>query len=198
MGLVWRKDDLLTLSEKQLSMANETCQQKIYAGIDVELSGGTEHFSLETHDQANIESMFTAVTLGAKEQQYHCDGGEVKTYSAADVVVLYAAYKNYVTKHTTYCNLLKKWIKRETDNAVIGAIQYGDNLPEDLTAQTIPDGIVRRHLRQLFEFVHDGIHHILEWLFEISILLFTVDRVQLQRKLHELLPNRFRRIFNCF
>ena len=81
MGLVWRKDDLLTLSEKQLSMANETCQQKIYAGIDVELSGGTEHFSLETHDQANIESMFTAVTLGAKEQQYHCDGGEVKTRS---------------------------------------------------------------------------------------------------------------------
>ena len=49
--------------------------------------------------------------------------------------MLYAAYKNYVTKHTTYCNLLKKWIKRETDNAVIGAIQYGDNLPEDLTAQ---------------------------------------------------------------
>lgn len=33
MGLVWRKDDLLTLSEKQLSMANETCQQKIYAGM---------------------------------------------------------------------------------------------------------------------------------------------------------------------
>lgn len=127
MGLVWRKDDLLTLAEKQVNMANETCQQKIYAGIDVELSGGTEHFSLETHDQANIESMFTAVTLGAKEQQYHCDGGEVKTYSAADVVVLYAAYKNYVTKQTTYCNLLKKWIKRETDNAVIGAIQYGDN-----------------------------------------------------------------------
>lgn len=135
MGLVWRKDDLLTLSEKQLSMANETCQQKIYAGIDVELSGGTEHFSLEMHDQANIESMFTAVTLGAKEQQYHCDGGKVKTYSAADIVVLYAAYKNYVTKHTTYCNLLKTWIKRETDNAVIGAIQYGDDLPEDLTAQ---------------------------------------------------------------
>ena len=77
MGLVWRKDDLLTLSEKQISMANETCQQKIYAGIDVELSGGTEHFSLETHDQANIESMFTAVTLGAKEQQYHCDGQDL-------------------------------------------------------------------------------------------------------------------------
>ena len=150
MGLVWRKDDLLTLAEKQLNMANETCQQKIYAGIDVELSGGTEHFSLETHDQANIESMFTAVTLGAKEQQYHCDGGEVKTYSAADVVVLYAAYKNY-------CNLLKKWIKRETDNAVIGAIQYGDNLPEDLTAQmkTILDAATAQ-LTSITTAVSDG------------------------------------------
>ena len=64
--------------------------------------------------------------------------------------------------------------------------------------QVIPDGIIRRYLRYFFQFIHDGIHHILEWLFEISILLFTVDRVQLQRKLHELLPNRFRRIFNCF
>ena len=65
MGLVLRKDDLLTLSEKQLSMANETCQQKSYAGIDVELSGWTEHVSLETHDLAYIVSMFTAVTRGA-------------------------------------------------------------------------------------------------------------------------------------
>ena len=65
-------------------------------------------------------------------------------------------------------------------------------------AQTIPDGIICCHLRQLFEFVHDSIHLILERLFEISILLFTVDRVQLQRKLHELLLNRFRWIFNRF
>ena len=99
----------------------------------------------------------TAVTLGAKEQQYHCDGGEVKTYSAADVVVLYAAYKNYGTKHTTYCNLLKKWIKRETDNAVIGAIQYGDNLPEDLTAQmqTILDAATAQ-LASITAAVSDG------------------------------------------
>ena len=54
-------------------------------------------------------------------------------------------------------------------------------------AQTIPDGIVRRHLRQLFEFVHDGIHHILERLFEISILLFAADCTQFQRKLQQLL-----------
>lgn len=135
MAIVWKKTDLPTLAEKKLSMANEACQSAIYAGIDVELSGGTEHFSLEIHDQTNIESMFSAVTLGAKEQQYHCDGGEVKTYSAADIVVLYAAYKNFVTKHTTYCNLLKKWINREEDKAVIAGITYGTDLPDDLDTQ---------------------------------------------------------------
>ena len=106
------------------------------AGAGVLVNAFTAWLFLKDKEKdLNVESMFTAVTLGAKEQQYHCDGGEVKTYSAADVVVLYAAYKNYVTKHTTYCNLLKTWIKRETDKAVIGAIRYGDTLPDDLTAQ---------------------------------------------------------------
>ena len=42
-------------------------------------------------------------------------------------------------------------------------------------AQTIPDSIIRRHLRQLFQFIHDFIDLVLERLFEISILLFTTD-----------------------
>lgn len=157
MGLVWKKDDLKTMTEKQILLANKICQQKIYEGIDVELSCGIEHFSLEMHDQANIESMFTAVMLGAQNQQYHCDGGEVKTYSAADVVVLYASYKNYVTKHTSYCNLLKTWIRRETDNAVIGEIEYGDALPDDLTAQmhTILDAATAQ-LTSITAAVSDG------------------------------------------
>lgn len=66
MALVWNKSDLPTLADKKVQMANEVCRSTIYAGIDVELSAGTEHFSLELHDQANIDSMFNAVTLGAK------------------------------------------------------------------------------------------------------------------------------------
>ena len=51
-------------------MANDTCQSTIYNGIDVELTTGTEHFSLEPNDQTNIDSMFTAVTLGATQYPY--------------------------------------------------------------------------------------------------------------------------------
>lgn len=66
------------------------------------------------------------------------------------------------------------------------ALSEGAQLPffdlrhHTLTLQQMSDtgvcegGLIRRHLRQIFEFVHDGIHHILEWLFEISILLFTI------------------------
>lgn len=157
MGLTWKKSDLPSLMEKKISMANDTCQATIYAGIDVALSGGTEHFALELHDQANIESMFTAVTLGAKEQQYHCDGGQMKVYSAADVVALYAAYKTFVTKHTTYCNFLKNWIRREEDNEVLGEIAYGSELPEDLNTQM--ESVVASAAEQLqgiVDTVNDG------------------------------------------
>jgi hypothetical protein len=135
MAIAWNKSDLRTLSEKKLEAAAETCQSLIYQGIDVELSSGVEHFSLTTHDQTNIDSMLTAVTMGATEYPYHSDGHQCKVYSAADILTLYVAYKTYVTQQTTYCNFLKIWIGRETDNAVIGKIEYGVDLPEDLAAE---------------------------------------------------------------
>ena len=135
MAIQWKKSDLPTLAEKKVKMAVETCQALIYAGIDVELSTGVQHFSLETHDQTNIDSMFTAVTLGATEYPYHADGEQCIMYSAADIMKLYIAYKSFVTYQTTYQNFLKIWIKRETDKDVIGKIVYGSELPEDLAAE---------------------------------------------------------------
>ena len=135
MSLQWKKDDLPTLAEKKNSMVAETCQKLIYNGIDVELSTGTEHFSLQTHDQTNIDSMFTAVTLGATQYPYHSDGNQCVLYSAADIVTLYVAYKSFVTQQTTYCNFLNIWLKRETDAEAVAAIQFGSELPEDLAAE---------------------------------------------------------------
>lgn len=151
MAITWKKHDLPTLEDRKISTINEMCQKTIYAGINVELSYGTEHFSLDVHDQANIESMFTAVTLGAKEQQYHCDSGAIKTYPASDIVALYAAYKKFVTKHTTYCNLLKVWIKREESKEIISGIVYGCELPDDLKLQM--QNVVESSTKQLQDIV---------------------------------------------
>ena len=67
MAIEWKKNDLPTLAQKVADDASETCQNFIYAGIDVELSDGTQHFSLMPNDQTNIDSMFAAITLGASE-----------------------------------------------------------------------------------------------------------------------------------
>lgn len=135
MALKWKKSDLMTLAEKKVQMANDTCQSMIYAGIDVQLTTGSEHFSLEPNDQTNIDSMFTAVTLGATQYPYHSDGNQCTMYSAADIFTLYVAYKTFVTKQTTYCNFLKIWINRESDKDVLAGITYGSDLPEDLNAE---------------------------------------------------------------
>lgn len=132
MALRWEKSDLPTLAEKKLNEVNSVCENTIHAGIDVELSVGKKHFSLTTNDQTNLDSMFNAVTLGATEYPYHADGEQCIMYSATDIVTLYVQYKTFVTYQTTYCNMLRTWIKRETDNNVIAGIVYGADLPDDL------------------------------------------------------------------
>lgn len=123
------------IAAQKIAVVNAACERVICDGVDVTLGEAVEHFSLELADQTNIESMFSAVTLGAQEQMYHCDGGAVKAYSAADVVALYAAYRRHVAQCTTRCNLLKQWIRRENDSAVLVQIGYDSVLPEDLAAQ---------------------------------------------------------------
>lgn len=135
MALIWNKTDLPTLAEKKIALANDTCQALIYRGIDVELPGRTEHFSLEPNDQTNIDSMFAAVTLGAAAYPYHSDGNQCVMYSAEEILTLYVAYKTYVTQQTTYCNFLKIWLRRETDDETLANIVYGSTLPEDLAAE---------------------------------------------------------------
>ena len=95
MAIEWKKNDLPALAQKVAGDASETCQNFIYAGIDVELSGGTQHFSLMPNDQTNIDSMFAAITLGASEYPYHPDGGKCVMYSAADIITLYSEYKSF-------------------------------------------------------------------------------------------------------
>ena len=146
MALKWKKEDLKTLAQKKMDMANEACEAVIHNGVDVELSGGTEHFSFEDKDQINIDSMMSAVRMGATKYAYHKDSGETVSdcvmYSAVDIVKIYVACKTCVTYQTTYCNKLKKWIEREQDKNVLASITYGIALPSDLQEelQEIMDG----------------------------------------------------------
>lgn len=124
------------IRENKLKLMSDSCGELIRKGIDVSLSDGEKHFSLETTDQTNINGIFNAVTLGAISYPYHADGEPCKMFSAADIVALYVEYKSFVTEQTTYCNALRQWIKRETDKAILSKIEYGTTLPDDLKEKT--------------------------------------------------------------
>lgn len=130
------EEQMETLRTKKLEEASDACEAAITAGIDVLFWDGTqEHFSLEVPDQSNIDSIFSAVMLGATAYPYHADGKQCKLYSAADIVTLYTAKQSTITQQTTYNNALRQWIGRETSLEVLKGIFYGVELPEDLKAE---------------------------------------------------------------
>lgn len=130
-----QKPSIENIRKEKLMEMSDICQRTIYAGTDVELSSGQEHFSFEIADQSNIDGIFNAVMLGAIEYPYHADGKPCKMYDAKDIITLYVSYKGFVTQQTTYCNSLYQWIKRETDSEILNNIQYGSALPDDLNEE---------------------------------------------------------------
>lgn len=60
------------------------CQDKIYAGTDVETSYGTEHFSATGDDQANIKTLSDVAMATKVSLPYHADGSQCKVYTYQD------------------------------------------------------------------------------------------------------------------
>ena len=109
------------------------CNAAITAGMDVETTQGTEHFSLQETDQINLTAAVTAVQQGAAGYPYHADGELCRMFTAAEIGAVGQASIAHKLYHTTYCNHLFAWIRRATASELTG-ITYGAELPEDLAA----------------------------------------------------------------
>lgn len=109
------------------------CNAAITAGMDVETTQGTEHFSLQETDQINLTAAVTAVQQGASDYPYHADGELCRMFTAAEIGAVGQASIAHKLYHTTYCNHLFAWIRRASA-AELAGITYGAELPEDLAA----------------------------------------------------------------
>ena len=109
------------------------CNAAITAGMDVETTQGTEHFSLQETDQINLTAAVTAIQQGAAGYPYHADGELCRMFTAAEIGAVGEASIAHKLYHTTYCNHLFAWIRRATASELAG-ITYGAELPEDLAA----------------------------------------------------------------
>ncbi|MGO5027236.1 DUF4376 domain-containing protein [Candidatus Agathobaculum pullicola] len=128
--------DPVTLEDKraakhaEISAASEAA---IYAGMDVETTQGTEHFSLTEKDQINLTTAKDAVDKGAAAYPYHADDVRCRIFTAEEIKAIAQASVAHIIYHTTYCNHLFEWIRR-ADAAELAGITYGAELPDDLAA----------------------------------------------------------------
>ncbi len=127
-----QEQELKKLVAEKLQHINDVCQKKIYAGVNVETKYGMEHFSLSIRDQQNLSAIQMFLASGVSAYPYHADGKSCVLYSAKDLSNIIATATKHITYHTTYCNLLRVWVNRETDSEAIRNIVYGCDLPDDL------------------------------------------------------------------
>ena len=128
-----RLPDLETVRAAKTAEMSAACNAAITAGMDVETTQGTEHFSLQETDQINLTAAVTAVQQGAAGYPYHADGELCRMFTAAEIGAVGEASIAHKLYHTTYCNHLFAWIRRATASELTG-ITYGAELPEDLAA----------------------------------------------------------------
>ena len=121
-----------TRSAKEAELS-DACNAAIVAGMDVETTQGTEHFSLQETDQINITTAYNAVVSGVPQYPYHADGALCRMFSADEIKDISAASIKHKMYHTTLCNHLLTWARRaETAEELAGITYSADNLPADL------------------------------------------------------------------
>ena len=119
----------------KLAELSSSCNDAITAGMDVETTQGTEHFSLQETDQINLTTALSAVQSGAAGYPYHADGQLCRLFTAAEIQAIAAASVKHKLYHTTMCNHLLTWARRaETREELSGITYSADGLPDDLAA----------------------------------------------------------------
>ena len=119
----------------KLAELSSSCNDAITAGMDVETTQGTEHFSLQETDQINLTTALSAVQSGASGYPYHADGQLCRLFTASEIQAIAEASVRHKLYHTTLCNHLLTWARRaETKEELTGITYSADGLPEDLAA----------------------------------------------------------------
>lgn len=133
-------DELKTFKKQEVSAA---CEQTIANGIDVQLPGGVEHFSLTANDQINLIGSQAAVTAGEQKIAYHEDGKPCRYYTTEEIGLIVQQTMFWIGYHRTYCNSINMWIQAVTDKEDLQEIYYGADVPEVYQSDVLKDYIMK-------------------------------------------------------
>ena len=133
-------EEIKAVKLQEISMI---CEQVIYAGVDVALPAGVEHFSLTEKDQLNLFGKQAQMAAGAERFEYHQDGHPCRYYTKEEMLLIIESALGYVTYHTTYCNALNIWIRSLDTVESINAVTYGCEIPEEYQSEVLKDLLER-------------------------------------------------------
>lgn len=131
-----------TLEEVKAAKLQEigmACEQTIYAGVDVALPSGVEHFSLTEKDQINLFGKQAQMAAGAERFEYHQDGHPCRYYTKEEMQMIVETALAFVTYHTTYCNALNIWVSALEDIGTVNGVAYGCDVPERYQSEVLKD-----------------------------------------------------------
>lgn len=131
-------EELKTAKKAEISAA---CESTIYKGVDVDLNGEWEHFSLSTNDQLNLFGKQAQIAAGETQFEYHQDGHPCKYYSLENMLKIIQAAMTHVSYHTTYCNALNMWIAGANTKDEVNDIFYGADVPEEYQSEVLQNYI---------------------------------------------------------
>ena len=128
------------LSEK-ITMLEEDCRSTIFAGVDVDLSDGTEHFSLNYEDQINLTALASKMTQKSSQIEWHPDDQNVqcKYYSVEDMTKIINALMYHKTYHITYLRDLRIYVRTFTKESDLQNVYYGMEIPEEYKSEVLKD-----------------------------------------------------------
>lgn len=133
-------DNVKAKKHKELS---KICEERIFAGVDVDINGLTKHFSLTEHDQLNLFGKQVQLASGAEQLEYHADGQACCYYSAAEMQLIIETAMAYVSYNTTYCNALYMWINGCKTIEEVKSITWGSDVPVEYQSDVLQNYLAK-------------------------------------------------------
>lgn len=137
------------MKSAKIAEYSATCNSIIKDGIDVKLSDGkTYHFSLQTEDQINLNTLQAIVSgLMSPVQNYstmngvpyHADGQPCRYFSVEDFSLITATAVQWALYQQSYFNSLKKYIESLSNPSVLAQTKYGMDIPELYKTDVLKD-----------------------------------------------------------
>jgi len=137
------------IRQAKISEMNSVQQKTIDHGVTVNLSVGTERFTLTSHDQESLLGLQTMVAQGIQQIPWHnADHDQAcKYYSLADMTKIINASLTFITYHVTFFRDLRIYINSLTNKDKIESLTYElSSLPVAYRSQVLQDLINQMNL----------------------------------------------------